>query len=369
MKVLYLSNIPSPYRVDYFNELGKFCDLTVLFEAENSTERDEEWKKYDFKHFQGIFLKGQHINTDTAFCPGVGRYLKRGAYDFVILTLLASPTGLLAAHVMRKRKIPYFYEGDGGFAGKTTGLKAMWKRYIISGADMCFSPSAEFDRYCTAYGAEPKKIRRYPFTSVKREELLTAPLTREQKQEHKREFGVAESCAIVSVGQFIHRKGFDLLLKCCGKLPEDVGVYIVGGKPTDEYLALQKQYGLRRVHFMEFMPKERLMRFFRAMDLFALFTREDIWGLVINEAMANGLPVIGTDRCIAAMELIEQGKNGFIVESENLQQMEDALLRLGDSEELRGKMSREAIRRIERYTIEDMAAEHMKVFTCERDLT
>lgn len=365
MKVLYLSNIPSPYRVDYFNELGKFCSLTVLFEAESSTERDEEWKKYRFEHFKGIFLKGKRINVDTAFCPGVGKYLKRGEYDFVIVTVLASPTALLAVNVLKRRKIPYFYEGDGGFAGKTTGFKAMLKRYIISGARKCFSTSAEFDRYCTTYGAKQENILRYPFTSVKREELLNAPLTREEKQMYKREFGVAEDCAIVSVGQFIHRKGFDLLLECCEKLPENAGVYIVGGKPTEEYLALQQRYGLRHVHFMEFMPKAQLMRFFRAMDFFVLFTRKDIWGLVINEAMANGLPVISTDRCIAALELIEPGENGFLVESENKVQMKEALLRLADSEELREKMSQGAIRRMERYTIENMAAEHMKVFERE----
>lgn len=44
MKVLYITNIPSPYKVDYYNELGKYCELTALFEAETSTERSEEWK-------------------------------------------------------------------------------------------------------------------------------------------------------------------------------------------------------------------------------------------------------------------------------------------------------------------------------------
>lgn len=367
MKVLYLSNIPSPYRVDYFNELGKFCDLTVLFETESSTERDEEWKKYRFEHFKGIILKGKRMNTDTAFCPGVGAYLKRGEYDFVIVTVLASPTALLAVHTLQRKKIPYFYEGDGGFAGKTTGLKAMLKRYIISNACKCFSTSGEFDRYCIAYGAKEENILRYPFTSVRREELLAVPLTKEEKRKLKREFGVAEGCAVVSVGQFIHRKGFDLLLECCEELPENVGVYIIGGKPTDEYLALQERYGLKQVHFMEFMPRERLMRFFRAMDLFVLFTREDIWGLVINEAMASGLPVISTDRCIAALELIGQEENGLLVESENKPQMKEALQRLAASEELREKMSRAAVRRMERCTIENMAAEHIKVFEGEKN--
>ncbi len=364
MRILYLSNIPSPYRVDYFNELGKFCDLTVLFETESSAERDEEWKRYHFEHFKGIIMKGKRINTDTAFCLEVTKYLRRGKYDIVVVTVLASPTAVLAVNTLQRRKIPYFYEGDGGFAGRAAGLKARIKRYIISNAYKCFSTSEEFDRYCMTYGAKKENILRYPFTSVKRSELLTAPLTREERDRWKQEFGVTEECAVVSVGQFIPRKGFDLLLECCRELPEYVGVYIVGGEPTEEYLEFKDRYGLKQVHFVRFMPKARLMQFYRAMDVFALFTREDIWGLVINEAMASGLPVISTDRCIAAMELIKSGESGILVESENIAQMRNALRLLVSSGELREKMAGNAVRRMEQYTIENMAAVHMKAFEC-----
>ena len=152
MKVLYITNIPSPYRVDYFNELGKYCDLTVLFEVGNSTERSVEWKNYQFESFDGVMLNGIRIGVDSAFCPNITKYLKKGKYDIVVLTVLASPTGLLAANALRRRKIPYYYEGDGGFVGNRTGLKATLKRYIISAAYKCFSPSKEFDHYCIAYG-------------------------------------------------------------------------------------------------------------------------------------------------------------------------------------------------------------------------
>ena len=46
MKILWLTNIPSPYRVKFFNELGTKCDLTVVFEKRSSSERDESWKKF-----------------------------------------------------------------------------------------------------------------------------------------------------------------------------------------------------------------------------------------------------------------------------------------------------------------------------------
>ena len=58
MKVLFMANIPSPYRVDFFNELGKYCDLTVTFEGETATDRDKKWKAAEYKNFKAHFMKG-----------------------------------------------------------------------------------------------------------------------------------------------------------------------------------------------------------------------------------------------------------------------------------------------------------------------
>ena len=46
---------------------------------------------------------------------------------------------------------------------------------------------------------------------------------------------------ILAVGQFIHRKGFDVLLQAARTMDKNIGIYIVGGKPTEEYLQIQKK--------------------------------------------------------------------------------------------------------------------------------
>ena len=71
---------------------------------------------------------------------------------------------------------------------------------------------------------------------------------------------------------------------------------------------------MNNLHFIAFQNKEQIINWYRLADLFVLPTREDIWGLVINEAMSQGLPVITTDKCMAGLELIEDYKNGFIVD-------------------------------------------------------
>ena len=83
--------------------------------------------------------------------------------------------------------------------------------------------------------------------------------------------------------------------------------------------------GLKNINFLEFEKKEVLYKYYKAADLFILPTREDIWGLVINEAMAHGLPVITTKKCVAGMELVIKGVNGEIVEVEDFTEMRLAI--------------------------------------------
>ena len=80
-------------------------------------------------------------------------------------------------------------------------------------------------------------------------------------------------------------------------------VIVGGGQDEAQYRGYIKERGLKNVYLVGFKPKAEVFEYYKAADLFVLPTREDIWGLVINEAMAVGLPVVSTDMCVAATEL------------------------------------------------------------------
>ena len=164
---------------------------------------------------------------------------------------------------------------------------------------------------------------------------------------------------ILSIGQFIHRKGFDVLLKAAAKLQPGADIYIVGGEPTQEYQELYQQLGLQNVHFLGFMKKERLLKFYQASDLFVLPTREDIWGLVVNEAMAFALPVITTDRCVAGLTLVEDGVNGYIVPVGDVDALAEKM-NLAMSGDL-AAMGAAALEKVRPYTIENMVNTHIDI--------
>jgi glycosyltransferase involved in cell wall biosynthesis len=363
IKVLYLVNIPSPYRVNFFNELGKMCDLTVFFERKTSNGREESWFKNDFTNFKPVFLNGIKINKNTAMCFSVLRYLKKQRYDFIIIGGYATPTGMLAINYLKFKKIPFGLNADGGIENKNEiFLKKFLKKYFISSANFWLSTSDTTSNYLKYYGAKQDSLYLYPFTTLSQRDILIDPVENKIKKKLREKLNIHEEKIILSVGQFIYRKGFDLLLKGSKELPKDYGVYILGGKPTQEYLQLKERLDLDNVHFISFKSKEELKEFYMASDLFVLPTREDIWGLVINEAMAYGLPVITTNKCVAGLELVKDNQNGFIVPINNHRILTKRIEELIEDKNLLNKMGRNSLIKIKRYTLENMAKETFEIF-------
>lgn len=359
-QVLFLTNYASPYRVRFFDQLGRTADVTVLYSdrVEDIKHRDGAWFEQGEGGFRPVQLKAVAKLGDENLCPDVLQWLKK-PYDAVIICGYSSPTAMLAMAYLRTRKIPFYMEVDGGLIREEGKLKFMVKKRLVGMANRWLSTGRYTTDFLAHYGANRDRIETYPFSSLFEKDILPGIVSPEEKERLRRELGISQSRMILTVGQCIPRKGFDLLLKAAKALPEDTALCIVGGEPTADYLTLQKELGLNQVYFPGFQKKESLQRYYRCADLFVLPTREDIWGLVINEAMAYGLPVITTDRCVAGLELVENGVNGYIVPVEDVEALKDAML-CSLQGDLR-QMGAAALERIRPYTIENMAKAHMEI--------
>jgi len=366
LKVLFLVNIPSPYRVDFFNELGTYCELTVLFEKQLSTERNEDWHKSDFTNFVGIFLSGIKIRN-SILCTGISRYLKKGLFDIIVVGGYSTATGIYAIHLLRLRKISFIINTDGGMINQEVWTKYIFKKYLISSAAHWLSTGESATKYLLHYGAKEENIFFYPFTSIYKKDVVAKPIEPQTKIELKKKHNLTAEKVVISVGSFIARKGFDTLIRASVNLPVSYGVYIVGGTPTPEYIKLIEQHSLTNIHFIDFKKKEELMQLYMASDLFVLPTRDDIWGLVINEAMASGLPIITTNNCGAGLELVKDYENGFIVETNSENQLSERIEEILGNSSLSADMGNNGINKIQRYTIENMAIEHLSIFNTIAD--
>lgn len=360
--VLFITNYASPYRVAFFDALGKEMDVTVLFsdKRENQAHRSKAWFVESSGNFHWVQLEKQWYHArGGSLCPDVIPWLKK-PWDAIVICGYSSPTAMLAMAWLRLHRIPFYMEIDGGLVRQDSRLKYQFKKLLVSAPTYYISSGAPSTDYLVHYGAKREQVFSYPFTSLYARDIPDTIPTREEKQALRRELGLEGEKILLSVGRFDTGKGFDVLMKAVAQMEAQAQLYIVGGEATEEYLVLAREWELHNVHFVGFQPKEQLKKYYRAADAFVLPTRSDVWGLVINEAMSCGLPVVTTDRCVAGLSLIQNGVNGYLVPVDDVSAMAERLSALlsGDCR----AMGQAALETIRPYTIENMAKAHVEIF-------
>ncbi|MEZ4509976.1 MAG: glycosyltransferase family 4 protein, partial [Eubacteriales bacterium] len=351
-------NIPSPYRIDFFNALGKYVDLTVIFEAKKARGLTFNYNLDQIQNFKIIFLSDGHMDekkVDLKILP----YLRRGVYDKIIVTNYGFATEAAGIFALKIKKIPYEMELDGGVLRRENPLIHRLKRMLVRGATRYWSTGEQTDAFFRHFGIPDERIVRYPFTSVPERNVVSHVPTREEKQALRKKLDIPYANMVLGVGQMIYRKGFDLLIQVADRMPASTGIYIVGGEPPEAWLKFVEERNLRNVHFVAFKGEAQLNEYYRAADVFVLPTREDIWGLVVNEAMANALPVVTTDACGAGVEMIRDGENGFLIPSDSSELLAERILRLLSDDTLRERIAVATLETAKRYTIEEMARVHV----------
>jgi glycosyltransferase involved in cell wall biosynthesis len=89
------------------------------------------------------------------------------------------------------------------------------------------------------------------------------------------------------------------------------------------------------VHLPGFRQYDELPAYYGLAKVFIHASTTEQWGLVVNEAMSSGLPVLVSNRCGCAQDLVQEGVNGFTFDPHNIEEMSDAMLKISTFEDVR----------------------------------
>lgn len=169
----------------------------------------------------------------------------------------------------------------------------------------------------------------------------------------------ADACIAGIVGRLESKKGQDVLIKACRRL-HDAGqplhLLIVGDKTANDpegypqHLdSLTEQLGLESfVHFRQ--HQSDVAKVYAAMDLFVMASHSETYGMVTIEAMACGLPLIGTSEG-GTVQIINDGVNGLLAPPQDDESLASALMNLMNNPSLaRNLAARAALDAIEKYS-------------------
>lgn len=139
-----------------------------------------------------------------------------------------------------------------------------------------------------------------------------------------------EPTRLLYVGQLIHRKGIDLLIKAVSDLLPiyaELSLELIGdGGERAPYEYMAKPFA-NRIHFAGVLPFEQIRRQLADFHALVLPSRHDGWGVVVNEALSVGVPVIVSDACGAA-DLVQDGENGYIFAREDMVSLRSSVEKL-----------------------------------------
>jgi glycosyltransferase involved in cell wall biosynthesis len=166
---------------------------------------------------------------------------------------------------------------------------------------------------------------------------------------------------VLFVGQFEERKGLTDLLDAFAAVPEPTARLRLVGNGSLEHELAERAARDRRLEIVGYVPQERLPQVLgeaRCLVLPSITTALDRepWGLVVNEAMHAGVPVIATDAVgAAAGGLVQDGRNGLVVPERDPGRLGAAIQRLVSDPELATRLGDQARTDVERFSHRAMA--------------
>lgn len=364
MKITIFSDNVAPYRIGWADEMGKTNDVTFVYTKDKDRVRNDSWLVKSSRFAKMVKLPAVVIKN-RAITLNVIKYLKKNPSDIIIFDGYGPIPNMLGILYLRFKKARYFINIDGVDIGaKKNVLRNMLKK-LLFGPNAYFLCGSEYTQnWLKTFGIPEERTISHNFSSIHENELLKEVPTLEERDKMKLLLSLKKVPTVIAVGRFLKLKQFDMLIEAFSSLDSEYQLLIIGeGTEKSQYENLIKDYSLNNVRILDFMSFDELKKYYIASDLIVLPSNSEIWGLVINEAMACGaLPVIASDRCVAGYSLIAEEKNGYLFPYNDKEDLRFKMQKILENEKIRYGMSKESLCLVRNYTIEYTAKIHLEWF-------
>jgi glycosyltransferase involved in cell wall biosynthesis len=310
-RLAILTNILAPYRMPIFQLLADQFELTVLYSGEEGNR--DQWRGlerqvhgFTVKRARGFTFawtnRRRGLTLDTRYLhinPGLIIDLIRIRPSAVITNEMGfrSLMALVYGRLFR-RPVWVWWGGTRHTERGITWGKRFFRRWLVGRVQRWFSYGATSTDYLISRGVPRQNVV----------EIQNCVPEGPYLDDHPPLVQLETRPVLLCVGQLVPRKGVDLLLDAAACVQAEgltFSLLLVGGGPERPLLEQRaKELDLRNVYFRPPEPPERMPGVYRSADVLIFPTREDVWGLVVNEALWSGLPALVSIYAGCASELV-----------------------------------------------------------------
>ena len=359
LKILLLTNMFTPYWVPLLNEISRIAgERGWQFRAAaiSGVESNRDWRLeadkfgFDAAVIRGLDGKTTERGLTVRLNWGVFRELSGYNPDVIVTSGYDSIAYWQAFFYARATGRKFVLRsGTTMMSTKSVrGIRGLMKRVLVKGSDGFIAYGTRAKEYLERIGADSSRINICINTVDMEYFRERAGLGRACKDFPERRGGYPEFLMLYS-GQLIRRKGLSRVLAAIDRLQDpEIGLIVVGSGPQEAEL---KRFCERRglnVYFEGFKQQDGLAEYYALADALVLPSIDEVWGLVVNEALAAGQYVLCSKYAGAGHDLIRPGWSGELFDPDDIDALAYAIRRLkenaADVRERREEISRQAVR-------------------------
>ena len=353
MRVALLTNFIPPYRKSLYTELDQEIDSLTIFVSQEM-EKNRNWK-VDHGNLKVIVQKGIRYQKTWKGTYGYNEKtvvqvpydtffkLKKFNPDIVISSELGVRSILSAIYCKTHKKPLVLWLALSEHTERNKkGFRLFIRRWILKASTTILCNGTSAAEYIKSLGIE-KKMTHIPYTS-----------DFDIKPKVPRKNNLVKT--ILYTGQLTERKGIKEMSVALNNwstsnTDKKICLLVAGEGPEKAKLAQLQNLPNIEVKFLGHVPYKKLQDLYLSSNLYLFPTLADEWGVVINEAMACGLPIIGSIYSQAAEEMIADGKTGWLFDPRDQQSFLKVLTEAIDTPpETLEKMGNRSIQIIRNFT-------------------
>ena len=358
-RLVILTEIIAPYRIPVFNALAQRggVDLHVIFLSETDPTirkwniyKGEIRFSYEVLPFWRRRLGRYHLLLNW----GLGRSLRRASPELILCGGYNYAASWRALSWAASRRVPFLLWLESTVYDRRHRYFAVeyLKRRFLKGCDALVVPGRSALSYVREFGVPESRIFTAPNAVANDFFAQRAGVLKRREARPARKLPARY---FLFVGRLVPEKGVFDLLEAYAKLSRDLRaevslVFVGSGRAEQDLIARSKAIQPGSVQFAGFTQREELAEFYALADMLIFPTHTDPWGLVVNEAMACGLPIISTSVAGCAADLVHDGWNGRVVAPHDVAQLTAAMDSLARNPELRSEMGTRSLERIALYS-------------------
>lgn len=377
-RIAVVHSHPIQYATPLFAYLNRDPDLevTALFCTDISLRGAKDpgfgqavtWDVDLLAGYNAVFL-GNKARTRvlsgfwSLICPELVREIRRSHYDVLWVHGQQFAAYVLAFAVAKLQGIPVMTRAETHLGLRHgTPLRALARKQVLGlqyrMMDRFLAIGSANREYYRTFGVPEERIFQMPYSVDNDRFIQASSLLAEERAEYRARLGVLDDRPIVLyASKLMVRKHPDDLLRAAAILARkglNFSIVIAGsGKMEAELKSLASELGLDNVTFTGFLNQSELPRLYGASDVFVLPSENEPWGLIVNEVMCAGLPVVVGAGVGCVPDLVKEGVNGMTCVAGEPISLASALEPLVLDAELRRRMGEESRRIISQWGYEE----------------